>query len=397
MWGAATSAYQVEGDNANSDWYQWEKKAGKEHSAGACHHYELYKQDFDIAKSLNHNAHRLSIEWARIEPQEGKFDEVEIRHYIEVIMALRERGMEPFVTLHHFTNPTWFSEMGGWTNKRAAHYFARYAAFVTTALAPYVHYWMTINEPTIYFSHAYIFGCWPPQMKSYFRAKAVHDNFMHAHIQAYGVIHKIYHDLHIKQPSVGIAQHMQAFVPCTTKIRDRVASYLREQVCNFEILDTLMRHKSLDFIGLNYYSRQLVEVKNWGLKSMATDTCGHGHDPVDKNSLGWDIYPQGLQDLLLKLRRYKIPIVISENGICTLNDQQRWDFLRPHLKSMSQAIEQGANVIGYLYWSLMDNFEWDKGFGPRFGLIDINYKTYQRTIRESALKFAQVCKTGIVT
>ncbi|MCX5714031.1 MAG: family 1 glycosylhydrolase, partial [Candidatus Omnitrophica bacterium] len=126
LWGAATSAYQVEGDNVNSDWWQWEKDKGKENSGAACRHYEFYEQDFDLAKSLNHNAHRISIEWSRIEPEEGKFIEQELRHYLNVVLALRSRNIEPVVTLHHFTNPDWFAKSGGWYNRRSITNFARY-------------------------------------------------------------------------------------------------------------------------------------------------------------------------------------------------------------------------------------------------------------------------------
>ena len=152
----------------------------------------------------------------------------------------------------------------------------------------------------------------------------------------------------------------------------------------------------MDFIGVNYYSRQLVELKKWGIGNLVWDVCQDDHHPVKKNSLGWDIYPEGLYQVLLKLKKYNLPIVITENGVCTLDDNLRWEFLYGHLKNIHLAIEKGVNVAGYLYWSLMDNFEWDKGFAPRFGLIDIDYNTYKRTVRESAKKFAQVCKTGVL-
>ena len=379
-----------------SDWWQWEKRTGRENSGPACRHYEFYKQDFDLAKGLNHNAHRLSIEWSRIEPQEGRFSEKELQHYVDVIGALRQRNIEPVVTLHHFTNPLWFSACGGWENRRAIGLFARYCGFVTRALGRQVHFWMTINEPTVYLSHAYILGLWPPQVKSCLKAKAVHDHLIWAHIHAYRLIHKIYKELDLPQPCIGLAQHVQAFVPCRLNLKDRFAAYLRDKIYNFGFLDKVLRYKAMDFIGINYYSRQLVEVRRWGIHNLAADTCNNNHDPVRKNSLGWYIYPKGLYDLLLKLHNYRLPLLISENGICTPDDRQRWEFLYPHLKNIQMAVEKGVDVVGYLYWSLMDNFEWDKGFGPRFGLIDINYNTYQRTVRDSAIKFGQVCKTGIL-
>ncbi len=396
LWGSATSAYQVEGNNTNSDWWPWEKQTGKENSGAACRHYELYGQDFDLAKDLNHNTHRLSIEWARIEPLEGEFSDKELKHYVDVIFALKARNIEPMVTLHHFTNPIWFSQLGGWENSRAVGLFSRYCEFVVSVLAKHVHYWITINEPTIYSSHAYIFGTWPPQAKSLLKAKNVQDNQTWAHIKVYSLINKIYKEQNLPKPVIGIAHHISAVYSCKDSLRNRLAIFLRDQVYNYWILDNILRHKAMDFIGLNYYSRMLVDVKNWSLGSFLWGNCPDNHQPLKKNSLGWDIYPQGLLRVLLKLKKYNLPVIITENGICTNDDNQRWEFLYDHLKNVHLAIEQGVDVRGYLYWSLLDNFEWHNGYDPRFGLIDVNYTTFHRTVRESARKFAQVCKNGVL-
>jgi len=394
LWGAATSSYQVEGGNINADWWQWEKEAGKVNSGLACRHYEFYEQDFDLAKSLNHNAHRFSIEWSRIEPEEGKFSQEALKHYLDVILALRARNIEPIVTLHHFTNPVWLSKSGGWEDRRVVDHFTRYCDFVCRYLAKHVHYWITINEPTIYYSHAYIFGVWPPQAKSFLKAKLVEDHMASAHIQAYRLIHKIYKEESLPKPAVSIAQNVMAFVACTQAFKNRLAACLRHKWYNLGFLEKI--HKNLDFIGVNYYSRQLVDLKGWGLANFAWDVCENNHHPVKKNSLGWDIYSQGLYELLLKLKKFNLPMMITENGICTTDDQLRWEYLSGHLKNIYLAMEKGAKVTGYLYWSLMDNFEWDKGFGPRFGLIDIDYSTYKRTVRESARQFGEVCKSGVL-
>ena len=396
LWGAATAAYQVEGGNDHADWWHWEKKAGKENSGAACCHHDLYALDFELAKGLGHNTHRLSVEWSRIEPKEGEFSEAALKHYAEVLLALRARGIEPVVTLHHFTNPLWLEDFGGWTNQRSVNYFLRFAERVVSALAEHVHFWITINEPTIYFSHAYILGVWPPQGTSIPQGLIVKEHLASAHIKAYRMIHRLYKEKGLPSPAVSISQHMQAFEPCTPSFKNKLAAFLRHQWFNLGLIDQFMRHKALDFIGLNYYSRQLVELKKWGLVDLAADVCAGGHHPVKKNSLGWDIYPEGLESLLLKLKKYKLPVMITENGICTGEDALRWEFIAGHLKHIHRAMEQGVPVIGYLYWSLLDNFEWDKGFGPRFGLIEVDYKTQQRTVRESAKKFKQVCQTGIL-
>ena len=396
LWGSALSAYQAEGDNRHSDWWSWEIEAGKDRSGMACRHYEFYEQDFELAARLNHNAHRLSIEWSRIEPQEGKFSEEQLRHYLQVVAFLKARRIEPIVTLHHFTNPAWLAGQGGWEKKRSVDLYLRYCSYVVRALAGHVHYWVTINEPTIYLSHAYIFGMWPPQARSYRRAKIVGDHLASAHIQAYRLIHGLYRESGLCEPAVGLAQYMQAYVPCAQRLGDRLAAGFRDRLFNFGFLDKLARHHALDFIGMNYYSLQLVELKKWGWSHWAMDVCEKKHHPVAKNSLGWDIYPEGLSALLLKLKKYNLPVIVTENGICTEDDRQRWEYIYRHLENIHLAIGKGVPVAGYLYWSLLDNFEWDKGFAPRFGLIGVDYDTYQRSVRESARKFAAVCKTSVL-
>lgn len=395
-WGAATSSYQVEGDNKDADWWAWEAQAGRERSGFACRHFEFYEQDFDLVKSLNHNAHRLSIEWSRIEPREGEFSHEALAHYVRVVKALRARGIEPMVTLHHFTNPQWFSKRGGWVSGGSVKRFLRYCDFVVPALAPDVRYWFTVNEPTVYFSHAFLWGMWPPQAKSIFKTKAVHDHLNAAHIQGYRRIRQIYRELNLTAPFISIAHHMQAIVACDEGLKTRWAVALRKQLYNLEILDTLAREKTLDFIGVNYYSRHLVHVHRWWIGNLLMETCQEKHHPLKKNFLGWDIYPEGLNQVLLDIKKYNVPVIISENGICAADDRERWEYIQSHLKNVHLAMGQGVNVIGYLYWSLMDNFEWAHGFGPRFGLIDIDYKTFKRTQRESARKFANVCRTGVL-
>ena len=395
FWGAATAAHQVEGNNVNNDWWEWEKRVGlKETSGLACRHYELYQQDFDLARDLGHNSHRLSIEWSRIEPEEGKFSKKELEHYREVILSLKERDIEPIVTLHHFTNPLWFANLGGWQNNLAHKYFLRYVERIVEALADQVCFWVTINEPMVYVYHSYVLGVWPPQEKSFLKAKRVTDNLASAHIKAYRLIHRIYKERNLSSPLVSIAKNLQAFEPSDNTLKNKFATYLRARSFNFAFLNKLVRYKTLDFIGINYYTRSLVAVQVWHLKNLLLDIGKSNQPPLKKNSLGWDIYPQGLYNLLLRLRWYNLPVFILENGICTDDDNLRWEFIREHLENLYLAVREGVKVLGYIYWSLIDNFEWDKGFGPRFGLIEVDYNTYKRTVRESARKFAEVCKTG---
>jgi beta-glucosidase len=395
FWGAATSSYQVEGNNVNSDWWEWEKKLGlKETSGPACRHYELYKEDFDLARALNHNCHRLSVEWSRIEPREGEFSPDELGHYKDVMRSLKERGIEPIVTLHHFSNPIWFAEKGGWSNKDAPGYFLRFAQKTVDTLSDNVRFWVTINEPLVYAYHAYLLGAWPPQEKSLLKAQKVANNFISAHVKAYNLIHAIYKQKALPSPCVSIAKNLQEFIPCVNTFRNRFAATLRDRTFNYAFLNKLIRHKALDFIGVNYYTRSLVETKGSSLRSLLLDVCKNNHSQLKKNSLGWDIYPKGLLHLLLKLKKYHLPVFILENGICTEDDTLRRQFIYEHLKHIHLAIENGVRVMGYVYWSLLDNYEWDKGYSPRFGLIQVDCATYKRTIRPSAIDFSQICKSG---
>jgi len=397
LWGAATSAYQVEGDNSNCDWWEWEKNTGfKQPSANACRHYELYPEDFDLVKQLHHNAHRLSIEWSRVEPDKGDFSAEEIFHYQKVILALKERNITPIVTLHHFTNPLWFVQIGSWQAKSKGNYFLEYVEQIVDALSENVTYWVTFNEPLVYLYYSYILGDWPPQEKSIFTAKKVIDNIISTHVKAYKIIHDIYRRKNLPRPYVSIAKNTQAFMPCIPSPGNKLAAFLRDRFYNLELISILKRKKSLDYIGINYYSRGLVELNGWGLDHLFMDTCQKNHSRLKKNSMGWDIYPQGLLDVLLEFKKFGLPLFILENGICTPDDNLRWDYIREHLQKVHLAMKQGIDVLGYLYWSLLDNFEWDKGFTPRFGLIDVDYNTYKRTIRKSAVNYGEVCRTGIL-
>ena len=390
LWGAATSAYQVEGNNSNSDWWPWEKKTGLTESGNACRHYELFREDYDIAKALGHNVHRLSVEWARIEPEEGVFSEKEIQHYKDALLALKERGIKPVVTLHHFTNPIWFSNIGGWENPKAAGYFKSFCGRIVNVLKKDVHFWVTINEPMVYLYHSYLLGIWPPQKKSLLVASRALGNIIEAHVASYRLINKIYKEDNLEKPLISIAHNMQAFVPCRNNLKDRAAVFLRDKLFNRDIIKILISRRSLDYIGLNYYSRSLVEVKRWGVMNLLSDVCESGHSNLKKNDMGWDIYPKGIYDLLMELKRFRLPVFILENGICTSDDNIRWEYIKEHLENIHKAITEGANVLGYTYWSLLDNLEWDKGFWPRFGLVEVDFDTYQRRVRESAKKFARV-------
>ena len=214
LWGAATSSHQVEGHNTNNDWWAWEQAGRvKEFSGVACDQYRRFESDFDLAQQLGHNAHRFSVEWSRIEPREGEFDEAALAHYRAVVLALRQRGLEPVITLHHFTTPLWLAQKGGWTNPIVVERFSRFARRVVEALGNQVRYWLTINEPMVYMVMHYLDGVGPPGEQNLSMAWRVLEHLTRAHIGAYRAIHEVAR-AHNRAAQVGVAQHLQPFLPC---------------------------------------------------------------------------------------------------------------------------------------------------------------------------------------
>lgn len=374
LWGTATSSYQVEGGIKN-DWTEF-------YDAGiTCNYYNLYEKDFDLIKSFYQNAYRFSVEWARVEPEEGKFNEKEIEHYQEMILALKERNITPFLTLHHFTNPIWFYEKGGWENQKATFYFSRFVEKIVNNFKNLVEFWITFNEPKILISHGFLSGEWPPFKKNIFSAARIFKNIKKSHQEVFKVIKGINSDL-----KVGIVNVNDYFEPFRKdNILDRAVSNVLKYFSN----DIFWKDIDLDFIGLNYYSRNRAGFRSPFRKSSAEKTI-----PSEGvfSDIGWEVYPQGIYHVLRDLKEYNLPIYITENGLADAKDQYRKDFIKDHLFYVHKAIDEGVDVKGYFHWSLMDNFEWAKGFTPRFGLVEIDYKTMERKPRSSALYYAEICK-----
>ncbi|MDE2019028.1 MAG: family 1 glycosylhydrolase [Patescibacteria group bacterium] len=395
FFGAATASHQVEGGNHN-DWTEWELEntdrlvenaerrawpdfilrnypnpLQKENyiSGRACDHYHRFREDFDIAKSLGHNAHRFSIEWSRIEPEEGKFDEREIEHYREVLKALRERGLEPFVTVWHWTLPVWIARKGGLLAPEFPEYFARYAETLARAFAG-VRFWITVNEPEVVSRRGHLTGDWPPQNKSVFSYRRSLRQLIRAHRLAYVRI-----KASVPGAEIGIAHKMDYFESGGGFINGFLKWFIDKTV-NFNYLDRV-RHE-LDFIGFNYYFHHRIY---YGFNKNENKTI---------SDLGWEVYPGGIYHVLLKLRDYGKPIYITENGIADAEDARRAMFIEGHLEWIRKAVKEGVDVRGYFHWSLIDNFEWSSGFWPRFGLVEINYKTLERKVRPSALAYKQI-------
>lgn len=394
FWGAATSSHQVEGGDKN-DWTEWEtskkrleflKKSGSEGKYGlenfisgiSCKHYDLFEEDFKLAKDLGHNATRFSVAWSRIEPEEGKFDQKEISHYVSEVKKLRELGIEPFVTLWHWTIPLWLRDVGGWENKKAIFYFSRFVSKIVEAMKEDVKYWITLNESELYAAMSYFTAVWPPQKRNLFSYLIVTRNLIKAHRAAFKTIKDL-----DQKAQIGVATNNVYFEAYKNKIINLLVKKVSDWWYNFYFLNNIKDCQ--DFIGVNYYFHNLIKggvIKN--------------EDKV-VSDLGWELYPQGIYNVVKDLKKYNKPIFITENGLADAEDKKRSWFIFETLKSLHQAIQEGVDVRGYMHWSLLDNFEWAFGYWPRFGLVDIDYVTCKRKIRQSAYFYRDICLSNSIS
>jgi len=409
LWGAATSAHQVEGGNTLNDWWDWEA-AGRvpERSGAAADHYRRYRSDFDLAQALEHTAHRFSLEWSRIEPEEGRWSDEAIAHYRDALLALHERGIEPVVTLHHYTMPRWMAARGGWESPQMEERFAGYVARVMRDLGGLARWWITLNEPVVQVFKGWIIGQWPPGRAGDWKtAFAVLRHMVRAHVRAYHAIHEARPDAR-----VSIAKHVLALSACDPgSWRDRLSVRARSYFFNHLFVDALHtgalrvpglfwerlpRGRTLDFLGVNYYTRDFVHNTGLDLPGWMGGACRlDRRQHVGKlNDLGWEVYPEGLAQYLREFSRYRLPMLITENGIPAGEDDDRWTFIYLHLWQVARAIADGVDVVGYLHWSLLDNFEWADGYRARFGLVEVDFATQARRIRPSAWKLTNVIRRG---
>jgi beta-glucosidase len=396
-WGAATSSYQVEGGIENTDWAEAAREGRVPPCGRACDHYHRYESDFDIAKSLGHTAHRLSIEWARVEPEAGKFDASAIAHYREVIEALHARGLKPYVTIWHFTLPLWFSQSGGFERADSPEVFARYSAHVVQELGDLCDHFSTMNEPNVFGSNGWLRGSWPPFKRftvtdrvsitnsgRQYEAKAsrglkplflyfrVMKNLARAHNAAYKAIKTV-----SPQTEVSVVKHVIVFASAgglKNNLKAKLANYFWTSIFMNRV------HKCCDSIGLNYYFyTQFGDTRTWR-----------------KTDMDWNFAPGHIYDALMMLARYKKPLFVSEGGIADAADSMRAEYIKLQVEGVWRAIQAGADVRGHLYWSLLDNYEWALGFEKRFGLVAVDFETLERTIRPSAYVYKEICETNQV-
>ncbi|MGA2283065.1 MAG: glycoside hydrolase family 1 protein [Candidatus Dormibacteria bacterium] len=412
--GTSSAAHQVEGGLWN-DWMRmerdepWRIKDGAS-AAVAIDHFHRYRDDLEMLARMGHTAQRFSVEWARVEPEPGRFDVSALRHYARVTATCRELGMEPVVTLHHFTLPVWLADRGGLLDPEAPRLFARYAAACAESFGREVRWWVTINEPNVLFALAYAEGRWPPHRQSMVLALRAGVGLLRMHAAAATALHQI-GGAHGWQTMVSVAHHERPFRPRPGSVAARLLAWLPGMIFNRWFLASCVRgcvlppagtgqrvpglRGSLDYLGLNYYAEEQVRFDRHARTRLFV-----GPDPelsLPRNSLGWPIDAGGLRRALVALaEERRLPLLITENGVADEDDELRPWFVADHLRAVMEAIAEGADVRGYLYWTGFDNFEWLEGYGAKFGLVAVDRDTLERRPKPSAELFADICRTGVI-
>jgi beta-glucosidase len=412
LWGAATAAHQVEGQNFNNDWWDWEQTPGHIKNGDSSRVANdwwngRFIEDFDRAQALGHNAHRLSVEWSRLEPREGEWDNAAVARYREMLTALRERNMEPMVTLVHFTQPRWFMEKGGWLTDNSPEILERHAARVGEAFGDLCNFWITLNEPNLYMLLNYIWKTRPPGAGSITKGFRVAHHLILAHSRAYAALHRVQ-----SNAQVSLAHQWRVIVPANPNSPlDRFAAWQGNYVTNEMFVRALTTGKMpvplgrgekigdgkmpLDYFALNYYfqNRVAFDISRPGsvfarqfpstwLQGTAFEEFTDAGDPM----------PDGFYQLLKMLAHYKLPFYITENGTFDIGNDNQLPYLVTHLHALHRAMQEGVKINGYFWWTLVDNFEWDAGYWLRFGLYHLDVATQVRTNRPVADTYAEIIR-----
>ena len=401
--GSATAATQIEGGDENNNWARFAAEGKiKDGSTPvrASGHYDRFREDIDLMAEMRLQIYRFGIEWSRIEPTQGQYCDETIAHYREEIEYMISKGIQPLLTIHHFTNPLWFENMGAFENANSPEIFLSFTKKVIEAFGDLVSEYITINEPNVYATQSLLWGYWPPEKKSVGALIKAFSNMTAAHVLAYNYIHEKRKKMGYSDTKVGFANHLRVFAPADPKNPlHRAASSLSEYLfqdalteammtgkCRFPVLrrKNIKVGKYYDFIGINYYTRSTVS----GLADGVRENCF-------KNDLGWEIYHEGLIDLANKLAgKYGGEVYVTENGTCDHTDFFRSRFIYDQLKLIS---EMENPITRYYHWSFMDNFEWREGERERFGLVHIDYETQVRTVKESGKLYAAIIRDRGVT
>jgi beta-glucosidase len=397
IWGTAAAAHQAEGGNWNNDWWAWERDPRSpcvETSGDAIDHYNRFDDDFKLLGSYGHGAHRFSIEWSRIEPEEGQISTVALDHYARVLDSISNHGMTPFMTLHHFSTPRWAAADGGWANPKIVDRFARFADIVAARLGDRAPYVCTINEPQIVTLMGYQGTAFPPGAGDKELYWPVTRNFCAAHQAALDA-----YKSRAPQAQVGITLAVTDFQAADERaqtLRDRVHhrmvqvyyDALRTGVVKGPRLEEEIAgmNGSSDFVGIQFYSRSVL-----GESGVLEPPAG-----AETTQMGYEVVPDSFTTVLVGAMDAGLPVIITENGIGTADDTQRIRYIATHLEAAHKAMQQGCDLRGYIYWCSIDNFEWALGYRPTFGLIACDRNTFERTPKPSADYYGEICRTNTV-
>lgn len=424
FFGTASSDFQTTGGNGNTDWNKFiQENEGKKLDDGrifigpgnGTDFLNRYKEDFDLAEQFHDQVHRISLEWARIEPEEGKINKKAVEKYKEIFLYKRSRGVEPMICLNHFTLPLWMVEKGGLESPKFSFYYSRYARTVAQeiGLPLKIKWWLTFNEPQVMLL-PYTKGRWPPNkpinsfqdQEGVQRALKVASNIIDAHRLAYRTIHDILGD----KIMVSYASAPGPFYPHDPDSPLDQIAYNVSTALDTLGFDYAVGRTDRDFIGLNYYGRVklTLHISSWdAVKRMTVPKTWLTQEkpfaiqwemPIERKqgSRPKEFYPQALYDLIMKFKDFNLPIIITENGLNDDSDKFREEFIVIHLKAISDAMRDGVNIIGYQYWALTDTWEWDAQFS-QMGLIRIDRENnLERKLRPSAITYGEIIKTHTI-
>ena len=416
LWGTASAAYQCEGGNTNSQWYRWEQQGhilSGEHCGDACKWWEGAEGDFAFAEQMENNVLRLSLEWSRIEPSAGQWESAALERYRAMLQDLRQRRIKPVITLHHFSEPLWFVERGGFARAANISFFVRYVRYVVEQLQDLCDFWVTIHEPNTYAVQGYLRGVFPPGEHNVIQASRVLRNLLQAHVEAFYAIRS-----REPQAQIGYCLQYRLCDPANTfSLLDQSAAAMQRNLFNWTALQAAETGRfplparvylppitraagARDYHGVNYYTREMVQFKQDSPRDTSRRRPGIIHNDPGLDSSFGEIYPEGIYRVLKAVYRRthgNKPLYITANGFSDALDDRRPRALLEHLAMVHRAIREGIPVRGYFHWTLVDNFAWQNGWHGRFGLIELDPLTQQRIPRRSASLFGEICRANAIT
>lgn len=420
--GAVTAAHQVEGNNVYSDAWaqeQMEHSSNLEPSLDAVDHYNRYKEDIRLLAEAGLNTYRFSIEWARIEPQEGSFNEGEIEHYWDVIRCCKENGVKPFVAMHHFTSPKWLITKGGWENEAVIEYFQRYCAYVIENLGSELEYVCTINEANMRLQFALVAQKYMRVMQQKAAQDAAGGLQVGVNFEALMSQQKAAQEETARVFDLENGNDFHPFQSICTPEGDRIVFRVHEaardamkKICpHLKVGITLSLHDLQSVTGgeetaakrwddefvhyLPYIEKDdFVGVQNYTRELMGADGPLPAPTGADLTDMGHEFYPEGLAHVIRKVNQtYKGDIIVTENGVAAEDDALRVEFIRRAVDGVQKCIEDGIPVKGYLHWTLIDNYEWAKAYSVKFGLIAVDRSTQKRMPKPSLAYLGSICKS----